>query len=132
MSISKFVYYENDGTIRKIFTGPKDEVELNRDEGHSWLEVGSESEIDVVSYYVASGTIREKTPYPKPTYNPEGTLGEVHVIDHMKGGTRVLWPDGYESVESGRLSFETNVGGYWTFILEHPMHFETEVIIHVA
>ncbi len=60
-------------------------------------------------------------------------VGQLAYIRNLPVGTSVIWPDGFESVETdGVVECEADYASELRFTLRHPKHLEREVVIHVT
>jgi len=129
--MKNYVLYEGSGRIAKHLYCPEDAVEANTEEGQTVLECGPE--INATDYYVNT---RGRKLIPKSQfelhYKDTQEVGSLLTIAHVPEGTRVIWPDGEETVETdGIVECELAYVGEYLFEFRHAKFFTTKVTIHV-
>lgn len=128
-----YVIHDKYGAIQMVLQTDESCLQANLSAGQSYIIY--EGVIDWETMYVDT---EAKAPASKIELVPDGwpEQGEVGQMIHFAEipvGTRVIWPDGYVSVETdGELSFETDMAGDYKFVFKSPKHLALEWTVDVA
>ena len=128
-------YVTATGQIRGQLHGPDEEsIMVNVPAGYDWIEMIDDEGYDADEFWVDinnSNAITAKM-LMSLTGDTSVAVGELGTINNIPADTTVIWPDGWESIETGTLEYSMNVDGEYTFRFQSAPYITEEMIINVT
>ncbi len=121
------------GFVTAVLNCDRNTALRNTKESESIHEMQSYVSPDELYLHLETGQLRPKTVWFEPEFPSTGKIDEPIVFQNIPVGTRVIWPDGFYSVETdGELSFDCDMEGEYIFIFNAPEYEEMEWTVHVT
>ena len=121
-----FAIYNPDGSIERVYFGLLESLDIE-----NYIESGEPINPEYQYVDVNDLVIKNKENF---NFNYDN-LGEINTpiyFYNLPENTKIHWPDGSTSIESGDVSFEVNATGEYWFMFYNPQKITQRVIINVA
>ena len=121
------------GFVTAVLNSDRTTALRNAREGETIHEMQSYVPPNQLFLHLETGLLRPKRSWFEHGFPSTGKIDEPIVFQNIPAGTRVVWPDGFYSIETdGEISFDCDMEGEYIFIFEAPEYEEMEWTVHVT
>lgn len=123
-----YIYFNGDGKIVRTHSASRSLDKMPQIDGLTIIECNQS--VDTRKHYYDGGI------FERSIMNlscPESVgVDDSAEISGIPDNTTVRWPDGFESIESGSITFESGMSGPHKFLFENVRYISESAVINVT